>query len=67
VTKAVDNPFAGRRQNVTFTITLGNVGPATATNVTGSDLLPAGMTFVTYRRQPGNVQLQPRASGTSAR
>ena len=54
VTKSVDNALPTVGQNVTFTITLGNEGPATATSVTGSDLLPAGMTFVSYAASQGS-------------
>jgi uncharacterized repeat protein (TIGR01451 family) len=53
VAKSVDNPIPVVGQNVTFTITLGNYGPANATNVIGNDLLPAGMTFVSYVASQG--------------
>jgi uncharacterized repeat protein (TIGR01451 family) len=46
LTKTVDDATPDRNQNVVFTLTLTNGGPQTATNVTVTDLLPAGMTFV---------------------
>ena len=46
LTKTVDNSTPLTGQNVTFTITASNAGPATATNVAVSDPLPAGLTFV---------------------
>jgi uncharacterized repeat protein (TIGR01451 family) len=44
--KTVDNPTPNVGQNVTFTVSLINNGPSTATNVTATDLLPSGLTFV---------------------
>ena len=64
--KTVDVPNPVKNQNVTFTVTLTNGGPATATGVTVTDLLPAGLTFVSStpsRAATTTVQ----ASGTSAR
>jgi uncharacterized repeat protein (TIGR01451 family) len=46
VTKAVDNTAPQVNQNVTFTITAKNDGPSNATNVVVTDLLPAGLNFV---------------------
>jgi uncharacterized repeat protein (TIGR01451 family) len=46
ITKTVDDNTPNRNQNVTFTITLTNGGPIGATGVTVTDLLPAGLTFV---------------------
>jgi uncharacterized repeat protein (TIGR01451 family) len=46
ITKTVNNPTPNVGQNVTFTITVTNAGPSTATNVIATDLLPAGLTFV---------------------
>lgn len=53
VTKTVDNPTPNRNQNVTFTVTLANGGPATATNTTVLDLLPAGFTYVSHTASSG--------------
>ncbi len=47
ITKAVNNPTPTVGSNVTFTITLTNAaGYSTATGVKVTDLLPAGLTFV---------------------
>ena len=46
ITKTVDNPVQNVGQNVTFTITAHNAGPSDAANVIVTDLLPAGLTFV---------------------
>ncbi len=46
LTKTVDNATPNANQNVTFTITLTNGGPDNATGVVVTDLLPAGLTFV---------------------
>jgi uncharacterized repeat protein (TIGR01451 family) len=42
----VSNPTPILGDPITFTVTLSNNGPDTATNVTVQDLLPAGLTFV---------------------
>ena len=44
--KAVSNPQPNIGQNITFTITLTNAGPSTATGVQIRDQVPAGTTFV---------------------
>ena len=44
--KTVNNPTPNVGDTITFTVTLTNAGPVTATNVEVSDLLPAGLTFV---------------------
>ena len=46
LTKTVNNSTPLTGQNVTFTLTAANAGPATATNVQVTDVLPAGLTFV---------------------
>ncbi len=46
LTKTVDNPAATVGQPVTFTLTLTNKGPSTATNVAVTDPLPPGVTFI---------------------
>jgi uncharacterized repeat protein (TIGR01451 family) len=54
VTKTVNNATPNVGSTITFTITLTNVGPVTATNVIASDLLPAGLTFVSATPSQGS-------------
>lgn len=51
--KTVDTPAATLGQNVTFTLTLSNAGPATATGVQVTERLPAGLTFVSATPSQG--------------
>ncbi len=53
LTKTVDNAAPSVGQDVTFTITVNNAGPSNATNVQVSDLLPAGLTFVSSTPSQG--------------
>jgi uncharacterized repeat protein (TIGR01451 family) len=53
VTKTVDDNTPDKNQNVTFTVTVANGGPDQATNVALSDLLPAGLTFVSSTPSQG--------------
>ncbi|MEN6551515.1 MAG: hypothetical protein ABFC34_01375, partial [Methanobacterium sp.] len=46
LTKTVDDATPQYQQNVTFTLTAHNNGPATATNVAVTDKLPTGLKFV---------------------
>ncbi len=46
VTKTVNNAIPNIGTDVTFTIVVQNNGPSTATNVVVTDLLPAGLSFV---------------------
>ena len=46
VTQAVDDATPNVGQDVTFTVTLSNSGPSTATNVALADTLPAGLALV---------------------
>jgi uncharacterized repeat protein (TIGR01451 family) len=73
VTKTVDNPIPNVGDTVTYTITVTNNGPDTATNITLNDDLPAGMTFVsatpdtgTYNPVTGIWAINSLASGTTA-
>ena len=59
--------------NVTFTITASNLGPSNATGVQVTDLLPAGLTFVsavpsqgTYTSGTGVWNIGALVSGSSA-
>lgn len=51
--KTVDTPAATLGQNVTFTLTLSNAGPATATGVRVTERLPNGLTFVSATPSQG--------------
>jgi uncharacterized repeat protein (TIGR01451 family)/fimbrial isopeptide formation D2 family protein len=53
VEKVVSNPRPNVGGQVTFTITLTNLGVDEATNVTIADLLPAGLTFVSASPSAG--------------
>jgi large repetitive protein len=74
VTKTVSNATPNKNENVTFTITVANAGPDSATNVAVTDLLPAGLTFVsstpsgstTYASGTGVWTVGTLASGASA-
>jgi uncharacterized repeat protein (TIGR01451 family) len=46
VTKEVDDPTPSEGDTVQYTITLTNLGPANGTGIRVTDLLPAGVTFV---------------------
>jgi uncharacterized repeat protein (TIGR01451 family) len=73
LSKSVNNPNPVQGQNVTFTLTLINAGPSNATNVAVTDLLPAGLTFVsatpsagTYTSGTGVWSVASLTSGASA-
>jgi uncharacterized repeat protein (TIGR01451 family) len=51
--KTVNLPNQPVGQNVVFTLTLANAGPDQATGVTATDLLPAGLTFVSSTPSQG--------------
>src|SRR5262249_40837594 len=53
VSKTVSNPTPNVGDTVTFTVTLADLGPDAATNVTVQDLLPAGLTFVSATPSQG--------------
>src|SRR5262249_18420570 len=54
VTKTVSNPTPNVRDTITYTITLSNAGPDTATNVTVQDTLPGGVSFVSATPSQGS-------------
>lgn len=72
LTKTINNPTVTVGQPVTFTLNVSNAGPATATNVRVTDLLPPGLTFVSatpagvYNSGSGVWTVGTLASGTSA-
>ena len=51
--KTVDNPTPNVGDTVTFTVSLGNNGPDAATGAQVTDLLPAGLTFVSDTTSQG--------------
>ena len=53
LSKTVDNPTPDLGSNITFTLTLTNDGPDTATGVAVLDQLPAGLTFVSDNPSQG--------------
>jgi uncharacterized repeat protein (TIGR01451 family) len=53
VTKSVSNPTPNVGDTVTFTVTVSNAGPDSATNVQLNDLLPAGLTFLSATSSQG--------------
>jgi uncharacterized repeat protein (TIGR01451 family) len=59
LTKGVNNATPNRGSNVTFTLTLSNPGATAATGVAVTDLLPAGLAFVSAAPSQGSY-----ASGT---
>ena len=53
LTKTVNEAAPSVGQNVTFTVTLTNSGPSSATGVTITDQLPAGISFVSAAPSQG--------------
>jgi len=70
LTKTVDNAKPQYQQNVTFTLTAHNNGPATATNVAVTDKLPNGLKFISadgnYDAATGVWTVGNLASGATA-
>jgi uncharacterized repeat protein (TIGR01451 family) len=54
LTKIVDNPTPNVGDSITFTVSVSNGGPLTATNVTVTDVLPVGLTFVSATPSQGS-------------
>ena len=54
LTKTVSNARPNVGDTITFTVTLTNAGPDAATNVRVTDLLPAGLTFVSSTPSQGS-------------
>jgi len=50
-------------QNITYTITVANAGPATATSVDLQDIVPAGTTFVSFTAPAGWSATTPSVGG----
>ena len=53
ITKTTPTTSIPAGSNVTYTITVGNAGPSTATNVVVNDTLPAGLQFVSATPSQG--------------
>jgi len=53
IAKTTTSTFATPGGNVTYTITVSNAGPSTATGVVVNDTLPAGLTFVSATPSQG--------------
>ncbi|MEX2026366.1 MAG: DUF11 domain-containing protein, partial [Pirellulaceae bacterium] len=74
VTKSVDNATPDKNDLITFTIIVSNTGPAAATNVEVTDLLPTGLQLgtasppagTTYNQTTGEWTIPSLASGASA-
>ena len=73
VTKIVDNPTPDRGATITFTTTLANAGPSTATGITVRDALPNGFNFQsaapsagTYNSSTGVWSVPSLAANTNA-
>lgn len=54
LSKTVNNPSPSVGENVTYTITLRNNGPVTATNIQVTEQLPTGLTFVSANASTGS-------------
>ncbi|MFC1848490.1 DUF11 domain-containing protein, partial [Chloroflexota bacterium] len=73
VTKTVSNPTPNEGETINYTITLANDGPNTATNITITDVIPAGVTYSshsathgTYDSSSGLWSISSFANGASA-
>jgi uncharacterized repeat protein (TIGR01451 family) len=53
LSKTTSDPTPNVGETVTFTITLTDIGPDSATNAEVTDLLPTGLTFVSYATSQG--------------
>ena len=60
MTKTVSDATPNVGDKITFTVTLTNQGADTATGVQVTDLLPAGLTFVSARPEPGQLRQRQR-------
>ena len=63
VTKTVSDATPNVGDQITFTVTLSNQGPDAATGVQVTDLLPAGVSFVSRDSRSGNLRQHHRPLG----
>ena len=66
ISKTVDKPTPNVGQVITYTITLNDNGPDSATNVQVTDLLPRGLFFLSSTATQGIIMTPSPASGPSA-
>lgn len=73
LTKTVSDTTPDQNQQITYTITIENDGPQDATNIAVTDVLPAGLTFVssapsvgTYNQATGVWTIPSLTNGSSA-
>ncbi|MFM8529093.1 MAG: hypothetical protein ACKOD2_05335, partial [Ilumatobacteraceae bacterium] len=59
ISKTVDDATPNVGDNVTFTVTVDNLGPSTASNVVVNDLLPVGLQFVSATASPSGTTYNP--------
>lgn len=64
VTKTDSPDPVAAGSNITYTITVQNAGPQAATNVSASDVIPTGTTFVSIAGAAGWTMTTPPAGGT---
>lgn len=71
VVKSVSDETPDAGQTITYTVTVSNAGPAAATNVIVSDVLPSGLTYVSddsegaYNSESGMWDVGSLSSGAS--
>ncbi len=67
IAKAVDDPTPNIGQTITFTLEVSNAGPDVATNVTVTDPVPAGFTYVGSSMSGGDASsdADPTGAGLS--
>lgn len=69
ITKSIDDTTPDHGQNVTYTLTAHNAGPASMEHVTVTDLLPSGLDFVSadgdYSTSTGEWMIESFDSGST--